>query len=145
MLQPPPTFLVCLPCQINFTSNSEELLFKIKGINGNPSSGETITRFDVDFTGLISYPRIFETGISNIVPFSFAFDDDDKLLVANAFKSSISGNPNLGSVNLYNFEDDKKIFSLVENSKIGQTTTCWIRYNSSYIFTSQNVVNSIPF
>jgi len=148
-LPPPPDgppYFVSSPAQIDFTPDSEELLVTIKGIDGNPLSGGTINRFDVNGnTGLVSNLRIFETGSSTIVPFSFDFDGDDNLLVVNAFGSSPPGTPDAGSVSLYNFEDNESTVSLVEvdNTETRQTAVCWIKYSSGCTFTTNNGSSSI--
>jgi len=146
-LPPPPAgppYFVSSPAQIGFTPSSEELLVTIKGIDGNPLSGGTINRFDVEgTTGLVSNLRIFETGISSIVPFSFDFDGDDNLLVVDAFGSSPPGTPDAGSVTLYNFEGNESTISLVDNAVTGQTAVCWIKYSSGCAFTTNNGSSSI--
>lgn len=137
-------FFFSTPAQIGFSPDSSELIVTIKGINGIPDAGGTITRFDVDgLSRLVSYPRTFETGHDGVVPFSFDFDDDGNLIVATIFGNSPLLSLNAGSVNVYNFEDNGDIFSLADQAFVGQTATCWVRYSNGCVFTSQNGSNSI--
>ena len=139
-----PPYFLSSPAQIDFTPSSQQLLVTIKGIGGNPLSGGTINQFDVDSaTGLVSNLRIFETGNNSIVPFSFDFDDDDNLLVVDAFGSSPPGSANAGSVSMYNFQGLNNTVSLVQNEMIGQTAVCWIKYSSGCAFTTNNGSSSI--
>jgi len=138
-----PPYFVSSPAQIDFIPSSQQLLVTIKGIDGNPISGG-INQFDVDSaTGLVSNLRIFETGKGSIVPFSFDFDDDDNLLVVDAFGSSTPGSANTGRVSMYNFQGLNNTVSLVQNEMIGQTAVCWIKYSSGCAFTTNNGSSSI--
>jgi len=147
VLPPPPNgppYFVSSPAQIDFTPSSQQLLVTIKGIDGDPLYGGTINHFDVDgATGLVSNLRIFETGSTSTVPFSFDFDDDDNLLVVDAFGSSTPGSANSGSVSMYNFQGVDNTVSLVQNAVVGQTAACWIKYNSGCAFTTNNGSSSI--
>jgi len=140
-----PAFFISSPGQVGFTPDSDELIVTIKGIDGNPGGGGTIMRCDVDgSTGLISYPRFFETGLDGIVPFSFDFDGDDNLIVAMAFGQSPPGTPESGGVNVYSFEEDSAVdFSLNSIAFVGQTATCWVRYSNDCVFTTSNAGSSI--
>jgi len=138
-------FFVSSPGQVGFTPDSDELIVTIKGIDGNPDGGGSITRFDVDgSTGLVSYPRYFGTGKDGIGPFSFDFDGDDNLIVAMAFGQSPPGTPNAGGVNVYNFVEDSAInFSLNDSASLRETATCWVRYSNGCVFTTNNASSSI--
>mmetsp|Transcript_8712 Transcript_8712/g.10159 ORF Transcript_8712/g.10159 Transcript_8712/m.10159 type:complete len:464 (+) Transcript_8712:102-1493(+) len=138
-----PPYFISSPAQIDFTPNSQQLLVTIKGIDGNPLSGGTINQFEVGDTGLVSNKRITETGNDSIAPFSFDFDDDENLLVVNAFGSSTPGSANTGSVSMYNFQGLNNTVSLVQNEMIGQTAVCWIKYSNGCAFTTNNGSSSI--
>jgi len=138
-----PPYFISSPAQIDFTPNSQQLLVTIKGIDGNPLSGGTINQFEVGDTGLVSNKRITETGNDSIAPFSFDFDDDENLLVVNAFGSRPPNSENAGSVSLYNFNGINGQISLVQNEPIGQTASCWIKYSNGCAFTTNNGSSSI--
>jgi len=142
-----PPFFVSSPGQIGFTPDSDEVIVTIKGINGNPTrpGGGTIMRCDVDgSTGLISYPRFFETGLDGIVPSGFDFDGDDNLIVAIAFGQSLPGTSNTGGVNVYNFVEDSAVnFSLNDSALVGQTATFRVRYSNDCVVTTNSGSHSI--
>jgi len=138
-----PPYFISSPAQIDFTPNSQQLLVTIKGIDGNPLSGGTINQFEVGDTGLVSNKRITETGNDSIAPFSFDFDDDENLLVVNAFGSRPPNSENAGSVSLYNFQGLEGRVSLVQNVPIDQTASCWIKYSNGCAFTTNNGSSSI--
>jgi len=142
-----PPYFLSSPAQIGFSPNGERLLVTIKGMNGDPRAGGTINYFDVsDGTGLVSNLQAYQTGNIGIVPFSFDFDDEDNLLVVDAFGKSYEKKS--GRVTMYNFEGINDIGSsdtrpIIGGAQVGQTGTCRIKYSNGCAFTTNNGSSSI--
>lgn len=78
-----------------------------------------------------------------LTPFSFTFDDNDNLLVSEAFGISEIAPPpliiNAGAVSSYKVKDDNGSLTLISGSvPTGQTATCWVQYFNGYAYTTNN-------
>uniref|UniRef100_A0A6V2LQ40 Uncharacterized protein n=1 Tax=Ditylum brightwellii TaxID=49249 RepID=A0A6V2LQ40_9STRA len=143
-------FFPASPAQIGFTPENN-LLVTIKangaqdGDGSFPSNG-SLNVYKLDKNGLTSAKDLTQTEVpNNSIPFSFAFDDEGQLLVAEAFGAA--GVPNVeagGSVSLYN-DLDSFIPTIESEVTTTEVTTCWVRYNKkkACAFTTNNGGGSI--
>lgn len=133
----PPPFFVSAPANVGFTPDGSELVVSIKGIDGSPFAGGTINRFEIDDSGLLGEINVFETGGGSLLPFSFDFDNNGHLLVADAFAGTFGGDT--GSVTMYDLDGTTTSLDNVETD----SSTCWIKFNDGCAYTSNSGANSI--
>src|SRR5882724_5500464 len=101
------------PAQVNFNSDGTLLVVTEK-------LGNRLDTYMVDANGLPSAP--IDNSSSGMTPFSFSFNDDDFLIVSEAF----GGVPNQSAVSSYS-SDPAGILSVISGSvPNSQTAACWV-------------------
>ena len=126
----PPSLLLA-PGQVSITPNGKGIIATVKGTN-------SIHYWSLSAWG---FPRDRQviTPSNGFTPFSFTFDDNGNLLVAEAFGASTIGSGLAGAVSSYAINDDEGTLRLISGSvPTGQTATCWIRYSNGIAYTSNN-------
>lgn len=101
------------PAQVNFNSDGTLLVVTEK-------LGNRLDTYVVDANGLPSAP--IDNASSGMTPFGFSFNDDDFLIVSEAF----GGAPNQSAVSSYS-GDQAGILSIISASVPNlQTASCWV-------------------
>jgi len=142
----PPLFSA--PTQISFTPNGRSLLVSIKGIRGATAFGGSIIQFRVDRSTFLAESNPTENliGTDSPFPFSFDFNDKDRILLVTPF-GGMAGedNPN-GDGTVLSYRSVAQSMGISRIDRIilnGAQGTCWIKYNDGCAFTTDSDTNSI--
>lgn len=129
-----PPFFVTSPAQVSITPNGRGLVATLKGMHN-------IHYWSLSTLGFPSDEQII-TDSHGFTPFSFTFDDNDHLLVSEAFGTSSAPPPplsaNTGAVSSYSINEDGSLSLISGSVGTGQTATCWVQYFNGYAYTTNN-------
>ena len=126
----PPSILLA-PGQVSITPSGQGVIATIKGTN-------SIHYWSLSALGFPSDSQII-TPSNGFTPFSFTFDGNGNLLVAEAFGASSVGQGLAGAVSSYAINEDEGTLTLISGSvPTVQTATCWVRYSNGMAYTSNN-------
>lgn len=128
-VQPP--FFLDSPAQVGFSPSGNELVVTIK-------KGNRILVYGVGADGLPSAEPVITTS-ENSLPFGFAFDRHNRLLVAEPFGSE----EGTGAVRAYEIEDGGELTATGDSVANGQVATCWLVIHGSYAYVTDNGTNRI--
>jgi len=140
---PPSPTVFGAPTQISFTPNGESLLVSIKGIRGATAFGGSIIQFRVDTDTSLAESNPTENliGTDSLYPFSFDFDDKDRILLVTPFGK---GPPDDGTVLSYKSGEQSMGISRMDKIILeGSQGTALIKYNDGCAFTTDSRSNSI--
>jgi 6-phosphogluconolactonase (cycloisomerase 2 family) len=122
----PPVFIDS-PAQVGFSPDGRQLVVTVK-------AGQRILVYSIDSAGLPSAEPV-ETMSENSLPFSFAFDRHNHLLVAEPFGGEDGES---GAVRAYDLAGDGTLEPLSESIDNDQIATCWLRIHGAYAYVTNN-------
>jgi 6-phosphogluconolactonase (cycloisomerase 2 family) len=111
------------PAQVSFNEDGTLLVVTEK-------AGNRIDTFTVDENGLPSAP--INNPSNGMTPFGFAFNNDDFLIVSEAF----GGTPNQSAVSSYSAAADGTLSVISGSVPNSQTASCWVVINGKIAFVS---------
>ncbi len=104
-----------------------------------PGAG-SIVQYEIDDNGAAIEASERQQSIPDgTVPFSFDFDDEENLILVEAFGDQAPGTLNTGAVTTYS-SDSAPTFTFLERVNTGGTATCWVKYSeeTGCAFTTNN-------
>jgi 6-phosphogluconolactonase len=141
-------FFVVSPGQISFTPDGDSIIAAVKG-----TTEGILWVFPDASTGTLGVGEM--TVSAGSTPFSFDFDSNGNLLVAEAFGEApqpLNNDPPgpsgmAGAVSSYRINPDNNMLEINGDASVGsgETATCWVKYDEarSCAFTTSNVSGAI--
>jgi len=138
--------VLAAPTQISFTPDGDALIVAIKGIRGHAVAfGGSFLQFSVPSTGVAEFFISNLIGLDSVLPFSFDFDDDENLLLVDAFGEGPFGGGDGASVISHKVRKtvNREISRIDRITLVNQTAACWIKYNNGCAYTTNSVTHSV--
>jgi 6-phosphogluconolactonase (cycloisomerase 2 family) len=118
------------PAQVSFNQDGTLLVVTEK-------AGNRIDTYTVDENGLPSAP--INNPSNGMTPFGFAFNNDDFLIVSEAF----GGTPNQAAASSYSAANDGTLNVISGSVHNNQTASCWVVINGKIAFVSNTANGTI--
>ncbi len=120
-----PPNLLGSPAQISFSNDGENLIITEK-------ASQEIDVFSVGDNGVLSEDPTL-TIAQNIIPFGFAFDENDHLIMSEA----------VGTVSSYSLDDDGGLNVISSSVPNNQRGSCWVATNGEFAYITNTGSDSV--